>query len=46
MTTSTTGRFVQPSVVATHFYLHEGDHVADFGAGSGFFLKSPFTSRW
>lgn len=34
----TPGRFVVPEVVATHFYLKEGDTVADFGAGSGFFL--------
>ena len=33
------GRFVVPEVVATHFLLSEGDVVADFGAGSGFFLK-------
>lgn len=32
------GRFVLPDVVATHFLLKEGDKVADFGAGSGFFL--------
>ena len=29
-----------PEVVATHFHLREGDNVADYGAGSGFFLKS------
>ena len=33
------GRFVVPDVVGTHFHLKEGDLVADFGAGSGFFLK-------
>lgn len=33
------GRFVIPDVVSTHFHLKEGDIVADFGAGSGFFLK-------
>lgn len=32
-------KFVIPDVVASHFHLHEGDKVADFGAGSGFFLK-------
>lgn len=32
-------KFVVPEVVASQFHLHEGDHVADFGAGSGFFLK-------
>ncbi len=34
------GRFVTPEIVATHFHLNEGDKVADFGAGNGFFLKS------
>ncbi|MEZ4104491.1 MAG: hypothetical protein R3B60_04395 [Candidatus Paceibacterota bacterium] len=33
------GRFVVPDVVASHFFIKEGDQVADFGAGSGFFLK-------
>lgn len=33
------GRFVQPEVVSTHFHFREGDVVADFGAGSGFFLE-------
>lgn len=33
------GRFVIPDIVATHFLLREGDIVADYGAGSGFFLK-------
>ncbi len=28
-----------PEVVSTHFNLKPGDVVADFGAGSGFFLK-------
>lgn len=28
-----------PEVVSTHFLLNEGDRVADFGAGSGFYLK-------
>ena len=32
-------KFVVPEVAASHFHLHEGDKVADFGAGSGFFLK-------
>ena len=31
-------RFVVPEDVATHFHLHAGDIVADFGAGNGFFL--------
>ena len=41
-TTSTplvTGRFVDPATVATHFYIKEGDKVADFGAGSGYFME-------
>lgn len=28
-----------PDIVATHFHIREGDIIADFGAGSGFFLK-------
>lgn len=36
---SVTERFVDPTVVVTHFHLHEGDVVADFGAGSGGFMK-------
>lgn len=35
----TQGRFVVPSVVATHFHIREGDVVGDFGAGSGFFIE-------
>lgn len=34
-----TGRFVIPEKAATHFHLREGDKVADFGAGSGYFTK-------
>lgn len=34
-----TGRFVDPSIVASHFHLREGDTVADFGAGSGYFME-------
>lgn len=33
------GKFVIPEVVTSQFLLREGDAVADFGAGSGFFLK-------
>lgn len=33
------GQFVVPEIVATHFHLKEGDRVADFGAGAGFFIK-------
>ncbi|MCA9357825.1 methyltransferase domain-containing protein [Candidatus Kaiserbacteria bacterium] len=40
MNTPIGGRFVMPDVVASHFHLNEGDLVADFGAGSGFFLKA------
>ena len=39
MNTPMGGRFVIPETVSTHFHLKEGDMVADFGAGSGFFLK-------
>jgi ubiquinone/menaquinone biosynthesis C-methylase UbiE len=34
-----TGRFVDPGVVSTHFHIREGDTVADFGAGSGYFME-------
>jgi ubiquinone/menaquinone biosynthesis C-methylase UbiE len=34
------GKFVVPEIVTTQFHLNEGEVVADFGAGSGFFLKS------
>ena len=40
MNFSLPGRFVTPDVVSTHFHLKEGDNVADFGAGNGFFLKT------
>lgn len=33
-------RFVEPSVVVSHFHLREGDIVADFGAGSGYFVEA------
>lgn len=33
------GRFVVPELVVTHFHIREGDRVADFGAGTGFFTK-------
>ena len=32
-------RFVDPATVVSHFHLREGDSVADFGAGSGFFVE-------
>lgn len=34
------GQFVVPEVVVSQFHLRPGDVVADFGAGSGFFLKA------
>lgn len=40
MNTLIGGQFVVPEVVASHFHINEGDAVADFGAGSGYFLKS------
>lgn len=36
-------RFIDPVRAASHFHLREGDVVADFGAGSGFF--EPVLSR-
>lgn len=39
MTFALPGKFVIPEVVASQFFLKEGDQVADYGAGSGFFLK-------
>lgn len=38
MNTPIGGRFVVPEVVVSQFHLREGDKVADYGAGSGFFL--------
>jgi len=40
MNTLIGGKFVIPDVVVTHFHLREGDTVADYGAGSGFFLNA------
>ncbi len=34
-----TGRFLDPSIVVSHFHLREGDVVAEFGAGSGHYMK-------
>ncbi len=40
MDSITTSSFVIPEVVASHFHLKDGDVIADFGAGSGFFLRA------
>lgn len=40
MNTMLDSAFVVPDVVVSHFHLRDGDVVADFGAGSGHFLKS------
>jgi len=40
MNLPTLGRFVIPDIVGTHFHFKEGDVVADFGAGSGYFLAT------
>ena len=34
-----TGEFIKPELAVTHFHLREGDIVADFGAGRGYFTK-------
>jgi arsenite methyltransferase len=39
MGTGPQGKFVDPRAVCTHFHLREGDSVADFGAGSGHYMK-------
>lgn len=36
---TTFGKFVEPQTVSSHFHLREGDTVADFGAGSGHYMK-------
>lgn len=33
------GQFMNPHLVTSHFHVREGDVVADFGSGSGHFLK-------
>ncbi len=35
----TFGKFIEPRVVVSHFHLREGDSIADFGAGSGHYMK-------
>jgi ubiquinone/menaquinone biosynthesis C-methylase UbiE len=32
--------FVIPEIVTSHFHLKDGDIIADFGAGSGYFLRA------
>ena len=39
MYTASTEKFVEPKIVVSHFHLREGDVVADFGAGSGHYMK-------
>lgn len=39
MYTHLPGRFSDPAMVTTHFHIREGEVVADFGAGSGHFMK-------
>lgn len=34
------GRFMNPTLVVSHFHLREGDKVADFGAGSGAYMEA------
>ena len=34
-----TGRFLDPGIVVSHFHLRSGDVVAEFGAGSGHYMK-------
>lgn len=36
---TTFGKFIEPQTACSHFHLREGDTVADFGAGSGHFMK-------
>jgi ubiquinone/menaquinone biosynthesis C-methylase UbiE len=36
---TTFGKFVEPATVSSHFHLREGDKIADFGAGSGHYMK-------
>ena len=35
-----TSSFLVPDIVVSHFHIKEGDVVADFGTGSGHFLKA------
>lgn len=38
MISGTTATFMDPRAVITHFHLHQGDVVADFGAGVGHYV--------
>ncbi|MBP6924041.1 MAG: methyltransferase domain-containing protein [Candidatus Pacebacteria bacterium] len=40
MTETSESTFVVPDIVVSHFHLKSGDVIADFGAGSGYFLKA------
>lgn len=40
MTETSESTFVVPDIVVSHFHLKLDDVVADFGAGSGYFLKA------
>jgi len=39
MISGTNAQFMDPASTASHFHLHEGDSVADFGAGPGHYIK-------
>ena len=32
-------RFVNPETVVSHFHVRDGDSVADYGAGGGFYVQ-------
>ena len=40
MSLPTNTRFVHPDIVSSHFHFRRGDRVADFGAGTGYFLQA------
>jgi ubiquinone/menaquinone biosynthesis C-methylase UbiE len=40
MSLPTVTRFAHPDIAASHFHFRQGDKVADFGAGSGRFLRA------
>lgn len=39
MSLPTITSFVHPEIVSSHFHFRNGDRIADFGAGTGFFLQ-------